>query len=88
MKKKEDEFDDYCRVVNHKLPTNIRVLGWSPVSYSFNARYACLYREYLYYFVEEDLDVEKMRVAAQRFVGTHDFSNFCKKDIKENQSYT
>lgn len=29
------------------------------------------------YFVHYDLDVEKMRTAAERLVGTHDFKSFC-----------
>ena len=85
-KKDCPEFDDYCKVVNHKLPPDIKVVAWSPVPYSFNARYSCLYREYLYYFVEEDLNVEKMKEAAKKFVGNHDFLHFCKKDVKENQT--
>ena len=87
VKPPNPDFEDYCKVVNHKLPPDIRVLSWSPVPYSFNARYSCLYREYLYYFIEEDLNIAKMQEAAQKFVGEHNFLNFCKKDLKENQNY-
>jgi len=46
-----------------------------------------MYREYLYYFVEEDLNIEKMKEAAKEFVGLHNFFHFCKKDGKEDQNY-
>ena len=81
------DFEDYCKVINHKLPSDIKILGWSPVPYSFNARYSCLYREYMYYFIEEDLNIDKMKEAATKFLGTHNFINFCKKDPKDNQNF-
>lgn len=87
-KPKAEEFNDYCKTINHLLPLDIRVLAWSPVTYSFSARYSCLYREYLYYFMEEDLNINNMKEAAKKFQGEHNFLNFCKKDYKPNQKYT
>ncbi|TEA17490.1 tRNA pseudouridine(38/39) synthase [Colletotrichum sidae] len=62
----------------------------------FSARFSCEEREYRYFFTqpafaptegssgpglqEGYLDIEAMNDAAQRFVGNHDFRNFCKVD--------
>lgn len=43
-------------------------------------RFQCLYRVYKYIFLEFGLDVEKMILAGQQYVGEHDFRNFCKLD--------
>ncbi|OLN91956.1 tRNA pseudouridine(38/39) synthase [Colletotrichum chlorophyti] len=62
----------------------------------FSARFSCEERQYRYFFTqpaftpttavgagglrEGYLDIEAMNAAAQRFVGEHDFRNFCKVD--------
>ncbi|KAL0941022.1 tRNA pseudouridine synthase A [Colletotrichum truncatum] len=62
----------------------------------FSARFSCEERQYRYFFTqpafapttgvsadglkEGYLDIEAMNEAAQRFVGNHDFRNFCKVD--------
>lgn len=43
-------------------------------------RFDCLYREYKYFFLKRDLNIERMREAAGYLVGTHNFKNFCKID--------
>ena len=30
---------DYCSLLNRSLPSDIRVIGWVPVTASFNARF-------------------------------------------------
>ncbi|PWN19409.1 pseudouridine synthase [Microstroma glucosiphilum] len=40
----------YIQSLNKLLPETIRVLGWSPVRPSFNARFDCRYRHYKYFF--------------------------------------
>ncbi|CAO1632018.1 unnamed protein product [Jaminaea pallidilutea] len=40
----------YVASLNRLLPESIRVLGWSPVRASFNARFDCRYRHYKYFF--------------------------------------
>lgn len=40
----------YIQSLNKLLPESIRVLGWSPVRPSFNARFDCRYRHYKYFF--------------------------------------
>lgn len=80
---------DYCGVLNARLPPEIRVTGWAPVSSTFNARYGCTYRHYKYFLVAggagtspaAPLDVAAMREACRAFVGQHDFRNYCKADL-------
>eukprot|EP00741_Cyanophora_paradoxa_P003508 tig00000711_g3406.t1 len=77
---KERQEINYAHVLNKVLPPDIRVLGWTPVPDDFSARFSCQYREYKYYFMRQNLDIERMREAAGHLVGDHDFRNFCKMD--------
>ncbi|KAJ1982839.1 pseudouridine synthase deg1 [Dimargaris verticillata] len=73
----------YLRMLNRNLPADIRVLAWAPVPLGFDARFDCLWRHYKYFFsldAHPRLDIARMRDAAQRFLGTHDFRYFCKLD--------
>jgi tRNA pseudouridine(38-40) synthase len=49
----------------------------------FNPRLDASYRHYKYFYVKESeiLDLKKIRKAAEKFVGTHDFYNLCKFEI-------
>ena len=78
---KEPQEISYVHVLNKVLPDEIRVIAWAPVLPLFDARFSCLYRQYKYYFPASDMDVEMMNQAAQKFIGEHDFRNFCKMDI-------
>ncbi|KAH7872613.1 pseudouridine synthase [Lentinula edodes] len=71
---------DYVAILNRILPHTIRILAWSPVSTTFSARFACKCRHYKYFFSSEHLDIPKMRDAASRLLGLHDFRNLCKLD--------
>ncbi|XP_064326863.1 tRNA pseudouridine(38/39) synthase [Phalacrocorax carbo] len=71
----------YTHILNRVLPPDIRALAWAPVEPDFSARFSCLKRTYRYFFPCADLDVALMHVAAQRYVGTHDFRNLCKMDV-------
>ncbi|XP_057964108.1 uncharacterized protein LOC131155175 isoform X2 [Malania oleifera] len=82
----EDEVD-YVRVLNRVLPKDIRVMGWCPAPIGFNARFSCLIREYKYIFWRENLNVMAMESAAKKFVGEHDFRNFCKMDAVNVHNY-
>jgi tRNA pseudouridine38/39 synthase len=82
---------NFPRILNHNLPTGVRVLGWAPVSPDFNARLNCKQRVYNYIFPKGNLELEKMREACQFLVGTHDFRNFCQIDNSKcrlDTSYT
>ncbi|KAB5590318.1 hypothetical protein CTheo_6233 [Ceratobasidium theobromae] len=76
----------YIHMINRVLPPTIRVLAWSPVADTFDARFSCQYRHYKYFFArggkigQGGLDIAAMRDAAWRLVGEHDFRNFCKLD--------
>ncbi|XP_065837539.1 tRNA pseudouridine(38/39) synthase-like isoform X2 [Oscarella lobularis] len=72
---------DYVRLLNKALPKDIRIMAWSPVPSHFDARFSCLSRTYKYFFPRTNLNIELMNSAAQKFVGEHDFRNFCKMDI-------
>lgn len=43
-----------------------------------------MYREYRYFVAHEEgeLDLAQMQMAAQAFLGEHDFRNFCKVDAE------
>ncbi|KAL6650037.1 hypothetical protein ACP70R_014261 [Stipagrostis hirtigluma subsp. patula] len=77
---------DYVKVLNRILPQDIRVLGWCPVPADFHARFTCLGREYKYLFWKGDLDILEMQKAASKFIGEHDFRNFCKMDAANKRS--
>ena len=70
----------YLRILNRLLPDDIRILAWAPVHSTFDARFCCLYRCYKYYFPGHNLDILSMKIACRKFVGEHDFRNFCKLD--------
>ncbi|WVZ57108.1 hypothetical protein U9M48_007541 [Paspalum notatum var. saurae] len=78
---------DYVKVLNRILPRDIRVLGWCPVPADFHARFTCLNREYKYLFWKGDLDILEMQKAASKFIGEHDFRNFCKMDAANVSNY-
>ncbi|KAJ7523997.1 hypothetical protein O6H91_18G072300 [Diphasiastrum complanatum] len=83
----DDEPVDYVGILNRALPLDIRVLGWCPVPLGFHARFSCLSREYKYFFINSELDVDAMRKASKSFLGDHDFRNFCKMDAKNVHNY-
>lgn len=77
---------DYLHILNQVLPRDIRLyeICLRPPK-GFDARFSCVYRHYKYFFrappgESRKLDIELMREAAQLFVGSHDFRNFCKVD--------
>jgi tRNA pseudouridine38-40 synthase len=79
--------------MNTFLPDDIVILDAVDVPATFHARYDVVEKTYKYrilnqrvpdpfirdwaYQVKAPLDIEKMRKAAEYFVGTHDFSSFC-----------
>ncbi|ORY45791.1 pseudouridine synthase [Neocallimastix californiae] len=77
----------YVTILNRLLPPDIRIISWSPVDKNFNARFHCTYRTYKYFFPAQRLDIPLMQKAAQKFIGVHDFRNFCKIDPLYNSHY-
>ncbi|XP_031743183.1 tRNA pseudouridine(38/39) synthase isoform X4 [Cucumis sativus] len=78
---------DYVRVINKVLPNDIRVLGWCSVPVGFSARFSCLRRKYKYFFWGANLNISAMERAGKKFVGEHDFRNFCKMDAANVHNY-
>ncbi len=88
------------RRINDGLPADIHVLSVVPVPRTFHARHSAMSRSYLYqisrrrsafakpfvWWVKEDLDLEAMREAADRFVGMHDFRAFSDDDPTEKST--
>ena len=76
--------------VNALLPEDVAVLAATDVEYDFNAVLSCKRKEYTYrivssrirdpflrnraYFYPVSIDVDLMKAAAEKFVGTHDFA--------------
>ncbi|XP_077998522.1 tRNA pseudouridine(38/39) synthase-like [Glandiceps talaboti] len=72
---------NYMKILNNVLPDEIRIVAWTPVKPDFDARFSASSRTYKYFFPKADLDIEVMKMAAQKLVGQHDFRNFCKMDV-------
>lgn len=78
---------DYVNIVNRVLPKDIRIIGWSPAPTDFSARFSCLCREYKYFFWGANLNIMVMETAGKKFIGDHDFRNFCKMDAANVHNY-
>ncbi|KAL6527233.1 hypothetical protein OROGR_016323 [Orobanche gracilis] len=78
---------DYVKILNRVLPKDIRVIGWSPAPTNFSARFSCLSREYKYFFWRENLNINAMEISGKKFIGEHDFRNFCKMDAANVHNY-
>ncbi|KAI9594289.1 pseudouridine synthase [Syncephalis fuscata] len=70
----------FADLLNRQLPEDIRILAWAPVPDDFDARFNCQWRHYRYYFNGKNLNTHQMQEAANLFVGTQDFRNFCRID--------
>lgn len=65
----------------------IQVLGWTPVSDEFSARFSAGSRTYRYFFHRRSMNVENMRKGLSCMVGTHDFRNLCKLNVEEVSNF-
>jgi tRNA pseudouridine38-40 synthase len=84
---------------NARLPSDIHLLHVAVADPRFHARHAAISRTYVYqisrrrtalakryvWWVQRELDVERMRRALQSVVGEHDFVRFCDRP-KEKKS--
>ena len=84
--------NDILEYLNKYLPMDISVRKVEEVGDRFHSRFNAKQKTYTYriwnsrvhnvferkylYVVEEDLDIERMREAAEKFLGTHDFVAF------------
>ena len=78
---------NYCQILNNVLPPTVRMLGWSPVSQKFSARFSTSYRTYRYFFIQRDLNLDHMQEALSYMVGRHDFRNVCKMNCEEVDNF-
>jgi tRNA pseudouridine38-40 synthase len=92
--------DTLRRRVNDALPSDIVIVDVEQVRHRFHARHDAIGRSYLYHvtrrrtafakpfvwWVKEELDVARMRDAASRFVGFHDFGAFSDDDPAEKST--
>ena len=49
---------EYPKLLNRVLPSEIRVLAWSPASTDYSARFDCVQRTYKYFFPRGNLNIE------------------------------
>jgi tRNA pseudouridine38-40 synthase len=88
------------RGINDGLPADIHVLAVDSVPHRFHARHAAMARSYLYqisrrrsafakpfvWWVKDALDLDRMKAAAARFTGMHDFQAFSDDDPEEKST--
>jgi tRNA pseudouridine38-40 synthase len=88
------------RTVNDALPADIHVLAVDSVPHRFHARHGAVGRSYLYqvsrrrsafakpfvWWVKDAIDLARMKAAASRFTGMHDFQAFSDDDPDEKST--
>ena len=88
------------RGINDALPADIHVLAVDSVPHRFHARHGAVARSYLYqvsrrrtafakpfvWWVKETLDLDRMKDAASRFGGMHDYQAFSDDDPEEKST--
>lgn len=74
-------------MMNRALPEDIRILECVEVPETWNARFDCLSREYMYFFMRRSYDVTKMDAAARLLEGKHDYRNICKLNVVQQENY-
>ena len=90
----------YCEMLNRLLPEDVRIVAWRGVDAGFSARFSAASRTYRYFFrrrdslrgyggggLGESRNLAKMRVAAEKLRGSHDFRNFCKMDVEHVSNF-
>lgn len=88
-----EDLDGFLELFNINLPQDIRAISIEEVDAKFNVIQHPKNKEYMYLFsfgaknhpfcapfmanFQEELDIEKMKMAAGLFQGEHNFSNYC-----------
>jgi len=94
--------DTLCLRLNDELPADINILGAAVVPHRFHARHDAVGRRYLYqiarrrtafakpfvWWIRAPLDVARMRDAAARLTGMHDFATFAAGDREDDEKST
>jgi tRNA pseudouridine38-40 synthase len=88
------------RALNATLPVGVHVLSLVPAPARFHARHDAIARTYLYqlsrrrtalgkryvWWVRDELDVRRLRQAAELMVGRHDFRHFCEAAAQQQST--
>lgn len=86
--------------LNDELPSDINILRVEKSDLNFHARHSAQYRVYLYqiskrrtafaknyvWWIKDKLDFETMKIAAEKFIGMHDFISFADKDAEDKST--
>lgn len=86
--------------LNDELPADINILGVEKAPKNFHARHDAVYRSYVYqisrrrtafgkryvWWIKDHLDFEKMKQAAELFIGMKDFQSFTDADPEEKST--
>lgn len=92
--------EKFHTVVNNYLPKDVKCLSAQFVKLGFSSRFYAIAREYSYTLTNIDtvfrsnfesyvpykLDIDLLNVAAEKFIGEHDFTSFSKNN-KDTKSY-
>lgn len=74
-----------CRNVSPRFHARLNAKTKTYCYRLWNGEAPCVFDRKYVYISRESLDLEKMQIAAQKFVGTHDFSAFCaNKNMKKS----
>lgn len=90
-----ENIDLFFNALNLNLPSDINAIKIEEVDAKFNIINSSEYKKYTYLFsygnkqhpfssalmcnIQSHLNIEKMKIAAQMFVGNHNFKNYCTK---------
>lgn len=90
------------KAMNRFLPNDIAITNAAEVPMDLHARYSCRGKEYIYKIWNKPvrnpflygrafhywypLDVKKINLAAENFIGTHDFTSFCTLDSRNPEN--
>ncbi|MEJ2616067.1 MAG: tRNA pseudouridine(38-40) synthase TruA, partial [Ignavibacteriaceae bacterium] len=86
--------------INDMLPSDINILEVEKANKNFHARHNAVSRSYIYqiskrrtafgknfvWWIKDELDFNEMKLAAQEFIGMHDFFSFAEKDNEEKST--
>lgn len=86
-KNQADDVTKFASIINRSLPDEIKIIDCIEVADDFNARFNCISREYMYFFMRRSLDVKRMDSACRLLEGKHDFRNFCRANVIQQDNY-
>ncbi|KCZ75645.1 tRNA pseudouridine(38-40) synthase [Anncaliia algerae PRA109] len=84
---KGERIFNYDTMLNSKLPMEIRITGYSFVEKDFSARFSCKKRSYKYFFLKNNLNIQKMIEASEYFLQQKNFKYFCKGHKEKEEKY-